>query len=146
MKLLLSLLISSLMTVGAPSWLTNFNQAKNEAAKSGKYILINFSGSDWCGPCIRLHKEIFGSEAFIKYAADHLVLVNADFPRLTKHQLSKEQEKMNDDLADKYNSQGHFPYTVLVDANGKVIKSWDGFPNETPENFVSEINSVLNAH
>jgi thioredoxin-related protein len=119
----------------------DFSQAKTEAAQKHRLILINFSGSDWCGPCIRLRKEILESDAFVNYASDHLVLVRADFPRQKKNQLSKEQVKLNEALADKYNADGKFPYTLLVDENGKILKDWDGFPNETPEQFITQINS-----
>jgi thioredoxin-related protein len=145
MKFLLISFLSSLLATTNPVWLTDFNKAKTEAATSEKYILINFSGSDWCGPCIRLHKEIFDSETFVSYAQKKLVLVNADFPRLRKNQLSKEQQKLNDALADQYNPQGHFPYTVLIDVKGKVVKTWDGYPNETPDKFLSDINTVISA-
>jgi thioredoxin-related protein len=145
MKFLLTFLISSLLTTNSAVWFSDFNKAKTEATTSGKYILVNFSGSDWCGPCIRLHKEIFESETFTSYAQKNLVLVNADFPRLKKNQFPKEQQKMNDALADQYNPQGHFPYTVLIDAKGKVIKTWDGFPNESPDKFLGDINSVTGA-
>jgi thioredoxin-related protein len=145
MKFLLTFLISSLLTTNSPVWFTDFNKAKTEATASGRYILINFSGSDWCGPCIRLHKEIFEADAFTDYAQKKLVLVNADFPRLRKNQLSKDQQKVNDALAEQFDPQGHFPYTVLTNANGKVLKAWDGFPNESPEKFLSDINAFVNA-
>jgi thioredoxin-related protein len=124
------------------TWLGDFNAAKTEATQNHKLILINFSGSDWCGPCIRLRKEILESAAFEGYAQDHLVLVRADFPRQKKNQLSKEQVKLNEDLADKYNPDGKFPYTLLVDENGKVLHTWDGFPNEAPEQFIGQINTA----
>ncbi|MBS1532917.1 MAG: thioredoxin family protein [Bacteroidetes bacterium] len=124
------------------TWQGDINAAKQEAAKEHKLILINFSGSDWCIPCIRLRKEILESATFENYAADHLVLVRADFPRQKKNQPSKEQVKLNDALADQYNAGGKFPYTLLVDENGKVLKAWDGFPDETPNQFVSDIQSV----
>ena len=128
----------------SPEWLTDFNQAKTEAGESGKVILLNFSGSDWCGPCINLKKKIFDSEEFSNYATGHLLLVNADFPRLKKNQLSAEQTKQNEALAEKYNHEGSFPYTVLLNADGSVLKKWSGFPDETPEMFVQEIKSVTN--
>ena len=59
----------------------------------------------------------------------------------SKNQLSKEQVKLNEALADKYNADGKFPYTLLIDENGKILKDWDGFPNETPEQFIAQINS-----
>jgi thioredoxin-related protein len=137
MKLLI--LLFSFSFFATLPWLGNFNEATSEAVKENKYILINFSGSDWCGPCIRLRKEILETSAFEAYAKDHLVLVRADFPRQKKNQLDKAQVKRNEALADKYNPEGKFPYTLLVDKTGKVIKAWDGFPNETPEKFVAEI-------
>lgn len=117
--------------------------AKKEAVQEHKLILINFSGSDWCGPCIRLRKEILESQTFENYAAGHLILVRADFPRQKKNQLSKEQVKLNEALADKYNAEGKFPFTLLVDENGKILKIWDGFPGVSPEEFVSQISSVM---
>jgi thioredoxin-related protein len=137
----MKLLTIVLFTLFSPSvtWLGDFNTAKTEAAKTHKLILINFSGSDWCGPCIRLRKEILESANFESYAADHLLLVRADFPRQKKNQPSKEQVKLNEALAEKYNSEGKFPYTLLVDENGKVLKTWDGYPDETPEQFITDV-------
>jgi thioredoxin-related protein len=143
MKLLTILLITALLP--AVTWLGDFNEATSEAAKTHKLILINFSGSDWCGPCIRERKEILENAAFTDYAEGHLILVRADFPRQKKNQLSKDQTQRNEALADKYNPDGKFPYTLLVDEHGKILKDWDGFPNEPAEKFVAEINTVVNA-
>ena len=123
-------------------WKGDFDAAKTQAAKEHKLILINFSGSDWCGPCIRLRKEILESAAFENYASDHLLLVRADFPRQKKNQPAKDQVKRNEELADKYNADGKIPYTQLVDESGKVLKIWDGFPDETPDQFVSDISNA----
>ena len=108
-------------------------------------ILINFSGSDWCGPCFQLKKKIFEADEFNEYASEHLVLVNADFPRLKKNELSKEQVKLNEALADKYNKEGKFPFTVLLDWSGKVIKEWEGCPDESPVEFIGEIKKIIHA-
>jgi hypothetical protein len=59
--------------------------------------------------------------------------------------LDAAQVKRNEALADKYNPDGKFPFTLLIDKNGKVLKAWDGFPNESPDAFVSEINYFNNA-
>jgi len=142
---LLIFLLATLFLSNVP-WLGDFNVATDQAAKENKLIMINFSGSDWCGPCIRLRKEILESSTFEDYAKDHLVLVRADFPRQKKNQLDAEQVKRNDALADKYNPDGKFPFTLLVDKNGKVLKAWDGFPNETADKFVAEINTIANAN
>jgi thioredoxin-related protein len=137
---LLEIFITMLFATGVV-WQGDFSVAQKQAAQEHKLIVINFSGSDWCGPCIRLRKEILESSAFEDYAAGHLVLVRADFPRQKKNQLSKDQVKLNEALADKYNPEGKFPYTLLVDENGKVVKAWDGFPDETAEQFVAQIKA-----
>src|SRR5688572_20530367 len=142
MQLLWILLLKGLMLSG-PTWETDFNKAQHAAQQSHKLILLNFSGSDWCGPCIRLHKEIFESTEFNSFSDSHLVLVNADFPRLKKHQLSKEQQQKNDQLAERYNKKGIFPLTVLMTEDGKVLKEWEGFSTATPATFVNEIKSAL---
>jgi thioredoxin-related protein len=140
MKLLL-ILITMFLTANV-TWLGDFNVAKTEAVQQHKLILINFSGSDWCGPCIRLRKEILESAEFENYAANHLILVRADFPRQKKNQLSNDQVKLNEALADKYNADGKFPYTLLVNETGAILYQWDGFPDETAGQFVSQIEQI----
>ena len=143
MKLLVLILLSSLMS--SSEWLNDFGVAKKTSVEKHELILLNFSGSDWCGPCMRLHKEIFESDVFKKFAGDYLVLVNADFPRLKKNQLGKEQVKQNELLADKYNPDGKFPFTVLINAEGKILKTYDGFPGVSAGEFTDEIKAVCNA-
>lgn len=139
MKLLLILSLAFLP--GSLIWSENFNEAQQQAKTAHKQILINFSGSDWCGPCIRLRKEILESEVFEAYAKENLILVRADFPRQKKNQLPAEQIKRNEALAEQYNPDGKFPYTILLDENGKILRSWDGYPNEPAEKFVQEIKT-----
>ena len=128
------------------TWETNFEKAKATATKEHKYILLNFSGSDWCGPCIRMHKEIFDNDAFQQFATQKLVMMNADFPRQKKNQLSKDLQKQNDQLADKYNSKGSFPMTALLDANGNVLRSWEGLPKESPDEFLNELKDLTQSN
>lgn len=135
----------SLVLFSAVNWETDFSAAQQKAKTEHKLILLNFSGSDWCGPCIKMHKDVFESAVFKNYADTALVLINADFPRLKKNKLSKEQQDKNDKLADKYNSKGIFPLTVLLDADGKVIASWEGYPNLTPEQFTTTVKSLVDA-
>ena len=73
-------------------------------------------------------------------------MVNADFPRLKKHELDKTTRAQNDKLAEQYNKEGHFPYTVLLDADGKVLKTWDGYTGETPEALMQEISNYVSKH
>jgi thioredoxin-related protein len=123
-------------------WKTNLSEARQQAATQHKYILLNFSGSDWCLPCIRMHSEIFEKPAFKEFAEKSLILVNAEFPRQKKNQLSKEQQQQNALLADRYDTAGIFPLTVLMDENGNVIKQWEGYPGISAENFVAAVKSA----
>lgn len=127
-------------------WENDFEIAKKIAGTEKKMILLNFSGSDWCGPCIRLHKEVFESTAFAELAEKKLVLVNADFPRLKKNQLPKQQQAQNEKLVDKYNSSGSFPLTVLLTADGKFIRSWEGYPKDGVSSFIEELNAAINGN
>jgi thioredoxin-related protein len=145
MKLLCLILMTGGILLPASSWKTDFKQAKSEAAQHHKFILLNFSGSDWCIPCMRLKKEIFDTDIFDAYAAESLELVNADFPRNKKNKLPAELAKQNDSLAAVYNNDGKFPYTLLLNENGKVLKAWDGFPNVTPAEFVDQIKKIADA-
>ncbi|MEO6404363.1 MAG: thioredoxin family protein [Ferruginibacter sp.] len=118
------------------------DSARKIAADKHELILLNFSGSDWCGPCIRMHKEILDTKSFKKVSEDNLVMINADFPRKKKNQLSKKLQKQNDALAEKYNPTGKFPYTLLLNAEGKVVKTWDGLPDENAEQFADEVKAL----
>src|SRR5450631_2369755 len=98
MKKLLLLALPALL-LSFSEWHYDLTEARQIAQKEHKHILLNFSGSDWCGPCIRMHKEIFASEAFLKMADTALVMVNADFPRMKKNHLSLQQKTANDAMA-----------------------------------------------
>jgi thioredoxin-related protein len=126
-----------------PSWLTDFTTAKETATQEHKYILLSFSGSDWCGPCIKMKKEVFESEAFLSLATSRLVLLRADFPRSKKNQLDAAQIKHNEALAEKYNPLGKFPFTVLLDAEGTPIKKWDGYVFASHDTFLVELRAAL---
>jgi len=130
------------MAISFSNWQPSFEKAKEIAKNNHQLILLNFSGSDWCGPCIRMRKEIFDSETFSAMADSLLVLVNADFPRNKKNQPGKSVQAQNEMLADKYNTEGKFPLTVLLDENGNLIKSWDGLPKESAQQFASEIKAL----
>lgn len=137
-------LINLLLIAFTPTiqWHYNLPEAEQLAVANKRCILLNFSGSDWCGPCIRLHKEIFASNEFSAYADTALVMLNADFPRMGKNQLPAKQQAINDALADKYNVKGVFPYTLLLTADGKVLKTWEGFPQEPVSNFIADIQTA----
>ena len=116
--------------------------AKTNAAEKHRLILLNFSGSDWCIPCIKMRKEIFENAAFKSLSDSLLVMINADFPRSKKNLPDVKTRKQNEALADKYNPNGAFPYTVLLDADGKAIKAWNGLPKGDAASFSSEVRAI----
>jgi hypothetical protein len=141
-KPLIGLLFTALFAT--KNWHYNLDEARQLARDQHKHILLNFSGSDWCAPCILLRRQILDDTGFLQMADSSLVLVNADFPRSRKNQLSPQQQVLNNTMADKYNSKGKFPYTLLLNADGKVLKTWEGLPNEKPADFAAEIRSAIN--
>ena len=80
------------------TWLTDFKAAEKKAAAENKQLVLNFTGSDWCGWCIRLDKEVFSQPEFVEYANKNLVLVKVDFPRKTT--LAAPEKKQNEALAE----------------------------------------------
>jgi len=126
-------------------WLTDFQHAQTQAKQSQKLILLNFAGSDWCAPCIKMTRDIFEQEVFSQYADNNLLLVRADFPRLKKNQLSAIQTAHNEKLAETYNPKGKFPLTLLLDEDGNILKSWDGYNGESPQEFIKEIEGYRHA-
>ncbi|TXI80358.1 MAG: thioredoxin family protein [Crocinitomicaceae bacterium] len=142
MKTLFSAILMVVFAIGihAQSRLEN---AKKQASQNKELILLNFSGSDWCIPCIKLHKNIIETDEFKKLESENfIVYINADFPRNKKNQLSSELKKENASLADQYNPKGLFPYTLLLNSEGKVLKSWEGLPSEDALAFSKEIKSI----
>jgi thioredoxin-related protein len=126
-------------------WRTDFDKALADARREHKLVMLKFSGSDWCLPCIRMEKDVFTNDSFSHFAADNLVMVNADFPRLSKNKLEKAVLKQNESLAERYNKAGHFPLTLLIDGNGKVIKVWEGYTGTRPQEFIKQIKLIEDA-
>lgn len=123
-------------------WQTDFETAKKEATTEDKNIIIVFSGSDWCAPCIKLDKNIWKSEAFKTEATKEWILVKADFPRKKANELSKEQTEHNRKLAEKYNAEGSFPLVIVVDKNGRVLGKM-GFKNVSPDEYIKMIHALV---
>jgi thioredoxin-related protein len=123
------------------TWLNDFEQAKTLAHERHKLILLNFSGSDWCGPCIKMKREIFETLEFQSYADENLVLLRADFPRQKKNQLDAKQQEHNGKLAELYNPTGKFPLTLLMTEDGKVIQEWNGYSNGSVTEFVGQLRT-----
>lgn len=123
------------------NWNYNFDEAKKLAQTENKNIIMIFSGSDWCAPCIRLEKNIWQSEEFKAEADKNWVLVKLNFPRKKANQLSEEQTEHNRLLAEKYNKEGSFPLVVVMKPDGKVIGKF-GFKNVSPTEYIKMLKSA----
>lgn len=121
-------------------WLTNYDEAVKKAKTENKQILMNFSGSDWCGNCQRLELDLFQQQAFADYASEHLVLLKLDFPAKKKNQLSPEQKAHNEKLAEQFNKKGVFPLVLILNTDGKVKGTM-----EHPANNVDDYLNSLKA-
>lgn len=119
-------------------WTTDFAQAQAKAKTERKLLLLDFTGSDWCGWCKVMEKEIFSQPAFEDYAKKNLILVRLDFPR-TKA-LGAEVRKQNYALAQQFGVRG-FPTIVMLNGDGKPLAQL-GYVKGGPEAFISELEQV----
>nr|WP_315153600.1 thioredoxin family protein [uncultured Flavobacterium sp.] len=141
MKYLFSFLFLLTAVLGySQNWNTNFEDAKAKAEKENKNILLVFSGSDWCGPCMKLDKVVWQSSEFKAESDENWVVYKADFPKKKANQLSPELTESNNKLAEKYNKSGSFPLVVLLDKKGKVI-GMTGFKNVSASDYIKLIHS-----
>ena len=124
LTLLGSLLIASHVTFAAGGWTDNYDKALAQAKTEKKLVLLDFTGSDWCGWCIKLDKEVFSKADFKAFAKDNLVPVTLDFPHGKK--LPKHTADQNEKLKSQFKVSG-FPTLVLLDAEGKTINQWGGY-------------------
>jgi thioredoxin-related protein len=119
-------------------WLTDAAKAQTQAKAEKKLVLLDFTGSDWCGWCIKLNKEVFSKPEFAEYAKKNLVLVEVDFPR--RKQLNAEQQKANNALQEKYRVKG-FPTIIVLDGNGRKVGEL-GYIEGGPKKFIAELEKV----
>lgn len=127
----------------AQEWQNSFDEAVTLANAEDKPIVLVFSGSDWCAPCIRLKKQILESEEFKAYASEHYVMYNADFPRKKKNELPQALEETNTSLAEKYNPKGHFPLVVVLDKHQSVLGKTGFNVRTTPKKYISILNGFI---
>ena len=106
------------------TWQTDFAAASKQAAQEHKYILLDFTGSDWCPWCIKMDKEVFDQSQFSDFAVKNLILVKVDFPRKTAQ--SPAEKSQNEELAKKYAIEG-FPTYILLDSSGKEVRRQVGY-------------------
>src|SRR5689334_10049901 len=116
-------------------WMTDVPKAQQKAKAEKKLVMLDFTGSDWCGWCIKLNKEVFSKPEFAEYAKKNLILVEVDFP--VKKKLPEELKKANESLQEKYKVEG-YPTIVVLDGEGKRLDRGDtGYVEGGPKAFIA---------
>lgn len=139
-KLLAALILGGALAADAagPNWVTDLPKAQAQAKAENKMVMLDFTGSDWCGWCIKLNKEVFSQPEFIEYAKKNLVLVEVDFPR--KKKLSAAQQSANKALAAKYKIEG-YPTIIVLNRDGKKIGEL-GYQRGGPKAFIASLEKL----
>src|SRR5436305_5389360 len=122
----------------AATWLTDLVSAQATAKAGNKMVLLDFTGSDWCGWCIRLRNEVFSKPEFEAYANENLVLVEVDFPHHKAQ--SAAEKKANFELAKRFHIQG-YPTIIVLNGDGKQIGHLS-YQAGGPEPFIKELARI----
>ena len=123
-------------------WQTNFEAAKTRAKAEKKFLLVDFTGSDWCATCKRLQAEVFDKDQFQNEAPKHFVLVELDYP--VNKKLPGRLKEQNDALKDKYEIRG-WPTVLVLDSDGRVVAR-TGYRPGGPEGYVKQLAEFLDVY
>jgi len=140
MKTLYILLILLSFSLTAQNWESDWSVATQKSKENNQKLILVFSGSDWCIPCIKLEKEIWEDESFKTYAHENYILLRADFPKRKKNVLPKDKQAHNDKLAQRFNTSGYFPLVVVISPEEKVLGQL-GYEKSSPEKYIELINA-----
>jgi protein disulfide-isomerase len=133
------LLLGTLAASAEVPWGTDLPAAQTQAKKDKKLVFMNFTGSDWCGWCKKLQKEVFTTKEWDTYAQDKLVLVEVDFPSQKKQ--SADLKKANEALQGKYKANG-FPTLVVLNSEGKEVWRKVGYMAGGPKAWIAELDKL----
>ena len=134
-----SIFFSGQVARAESGWLNDYKKAQEEAKASNKILLLNFTGSDWCGWCIKFDRDVLSRPQFKEYARNNLVLVELDFPRVKTQ--SAELQKQNRQLAQQYEVVG-FPTIIALNSDGQKLWEYDGYFAGGPEAFIAELEKL----
>ena len=124
-------------------WQKDYAAALAQSKETGKPLLMVFSGSDWCKPCIMLRDQIFVQDGFSEWAKNNVVCVCLDFPAQKKNRLPQVLQEQNESLAERFNPNGIFPLVVLLNSNEAVLGSL-GYLDVAPVEYIKEIEKITN--
>jgi thioredoxin-related protein len=137
-------LLSPVCARAENGWATDYKKAQEEAKSTHKLLLLNFTGSDWCGYCIQLDRAILSQPQFKEYAGKNLILTEIDYPRRGGpkwNAQSTELKKQNMELAERYQIEG-FPTLVVLNGDGKTVWRYDGYFTGGVAAFLAELDKV----
>lgn len=132
-----SALVSTAFANTLEGWSTDLEQAFKDAKEKDKPVLVEFTGSDWCPPCIRMRKEVFSKKEFVDAASDKFILVELDFPRG-----DKELKEKNDPYAKQYKIEG-FPTVILFDSEGDEFSRFFASEHPDVDGFLARLDKEL---
>lgn len=118
-------------------WSTDVDAAIAQAKKENKAVLVEFTGSDWCPPCIMMRKNVFSKKEFVDAASKNYVLVEVDLPQKDKELAARSQI-----IATRYNIEG-FPTVVLLNGDGKEFSRFFAAEHPKLEDFLAHIDKKL---
>ncbi len=120
---------------------SDWNKAQELSQEENRLLVLVFSGSDWCGPCIKLDKEIWQDNSFENFADKHLVLYKADFPRKKANKLPQSLDKLHKELAASYNPNGFFPLVVVI-SQGNVVAQF-GYEKIGALGYIEKLRKLI---
>ncbi|NWK56404.1 DUF953 domain-containing protein [Verrucomicrobiaceae bacterium N1E253] len=129
--------ISASAVAGGKDWMTNVDDALAKAKTDKKPVMVEFTGSDWCPPCIMMDKKVFSKKSFVSKASEKFILVKIDIPRADK-ELSKKNQK----VLKKYKVQG-VPTVVLFDEEGKEFNRFTASQYPDVSKFLAHLDQAL---
>jgi protein disulfide-isomerase len=134
----IGLTLASITASAESSWVTDYKKAQEDAKAGKKLVLLEFTGSDWCGWCMKLDKEVFSTPEFQNYASRNLILVKVDFPR--RRPQTEALKKQNEQLAQKYDIQG-FPTIIVLNGQGEKLGEL-GYMEGGPSPFLAKLETL----
>src|SRR3954454_23407417 len=132
------ILLFALQKAVSADWQSDYGKALDKAKSENKKVLLDFTGSDWCGPCIELRKRVLSRPDFAAYAEKNLILVEIDYPK--RKEQSARLKTQNEKLSTQYGiDEKGFPTIVLLDSNGKVAREFTGYDGSTAADLIAWI-------
>lgn len=136
-------LVPQAVAASGDQWLEDFAQASALSKKTNKPMLLDFTGSDWCPPCMQMDKQIFSSQKFQEFAKDNLVLMKVDFPVRKPQNVALQRQ--NAMLDRKLGVNEQYPTIVILSPEGKVLGAHLGLFYEGVDAFIQWIKDQTSA-